>query len=176
VTFVWSTMLHPQFGLVNQGLTAVGLGDFTHAWLGEATTAIWSIIAMSQWQSLGYVTVLFIVAMQKIPRDLYEAAYLDGATKVQAFFRVTVPLLREMSSLLLIITISGAFLVFNEVKVMTDGGPNNASQVLGTWLYRSAFLNDDPGYASAIATIIFVLTVAAGLAQLAWSRRGRVEY
>lgn len=167
---------HPQLGFVNQALAALGLEEFAHAWLGEASTAIWAIIGMSQWQSIGYVTVLLIVAMQKIPRDLYEAAYIDGASKISAFFRITIPLLREMTTLMLIITISGAFLVFNEVKVMTDGGPNNASQVLGTWLYRAAFLNDDFGYAAAIATVLFALTFAAGIGQLLWARRGQVEY
>jgi raffinose/stachyose/melibiose transport system permease protein len=167
---------HPQLGFLNQALAALGLEGWAHAWLGEASTAIWAIIAMSQWQSIGYVTVLLIVAMQKIPRDLYEAAYIDGASKISAFFRITIPLLREMTTLMLIITISGAFLVFNEVKVMTDGGPNNASQVLGTWLYRSAFMNDEFGYAAAIATVLFVLTFAAGIGQLLWARRGQVEY
>ena len=78
------------------------------------------------------------------------------------FFSVTVPMVREMTTLIIILTISGAFLVFNEVMVMTAGGPSNSSQVLGTWLYRNAFLNDDMGYASAIATVIFVITLAIG--------------
>jgi raffinose/stachyose/melibiose transport system permease protein len=162
--------------LVNEALVAIGRPEWTHSWLGESATAIWAIIAMSQWQSVGYLMVLFIVAMQKIPRELYEAAYIDGASKVQAFFRVTVPLLSEMRALLVIITISGAFLVFNEVKVMTDGGPANASQVLGTWLYRAAFRLDDMGYASAIATVLFVITMFAGIAQLRRARSKQVEY
>lgn len=169
-------LYHPRFGLVNQALEALGRPDLAHSWLGESTTAIWAIIAMSQWQSVGYIMVLFIVAMQKIPRDLYEAAYIDGASKVQAFFRVTVPLLSEMRTLLVIITISGAFLVFNEVKVMTDGGPANASQVLGTWLYRSAFRNDDMGYASAIATVLFIITMFSGVVQLRRAHGRQVEY
>ncbi len=169
-------LYHPTFGLINQLLAAVGHPEWAHSWLGESATAIWSIIAMSQWQSVGYVMVLFIVAMQKIPRELYEAAYMDGASKVQAFFRVTIPLLTEMTTLLLILTVSGAFLVFNEVKVMTDGGPVNASQVLGTWLYRSAFRNDDMGYACAIATVLFAITMFAGIAQLQRARGKQVEY
>lgn len=169
-------LYHPRFGLINQALVAIGQPELTHSWLGESATAIWAIIGMSQWQSVGYIMVLFVVAMQKIPRELYEAAYLDGATKVQAFFRVTVPLLSEMRTLLVIITISGAFLVFNEVKVMTDGGPANASQVLGTWLYRSAFRLDDMGYASAIATVLFLITMFAGIAQLRRARGQQVEY
>ncbi|HXX38754.1 MAG TPA: sugar ABC transporter permease [bacterium] len=169
-------LYHPQFGLVNRVLVILGHPQWTHSWLGEEATAIWAIIGMSQWQSVGYVMVLLTVAMQKIPREFYEAAYIDGTTKVQAFFLITVPLLREMTTLMMILTISGAFLVFNEVKVMTDGGPNNASQVLGTWLYRSAFQNDQMGYASAIATVIFILTFGAGVAQL-WGVRGKqVEF
>lgn len=80
-----------------------------------------------------------------------------------------------MTTLLVILTVSGAFLVFNEVMVMTGGGPSNSSQVLGTWLYASAFTGDDMGYAAAIGTVMFVLTFAAGAAQLYYSRRKAVE-
>lgn len=167
---------NPQIGLVNGLLDAVGLGALKHSWLGESATAIWSIIAMSQWQSVGYVMVLFIVAMQRIPRDLYEAAYIDGASRVQAFRRITVPLVREMTLLATIITVAGAFLVMNEVWVMTAGGPNNSSHTLASWMYKSAFFNDQMGYASALAVVIFVITLVASVVQL-WLNRGKaVEY
>lgn len=169
-------LYNPQIGLIDQLLVALGHPELVHAWIGEQATAIWGIIAMSQWQSTGYVMVLFIVAMQKIPRELYEAAYIDGATKRQAFFKITVPLVRDMSLLLLIITISGAFLVFSEVQVMTAGGPNNASHVLGTWLYKSAFFNDQMGYAAAIGTVIFVITFTMAIIQLWFNRGRRVEF
>ncbi|WP_306318831.1 MULTISPECIES: ABC transporter permease subunit [unclassified Streptomyces] len=107
----------------------------TFDWLGDAATSIWGVINMSQWQSFGYTTMLLTVAMQRIPRELYEAATVDGAGRVRTFFTVTVPMVREMTTLLVILTVSGAFLVFNEVMVMTGGGPSNSSQVLGTWLY-----------------------------------------
>lgn len=175
VGLLFRLLYDPQLGLINQALIGLGYPELARAWLGEEKTAIWAIIAMSQWQSTGYIAILFIVAMQKISRELYEAAYMDGASRVQAFFKITVPLVREMTTLMLIITISGAFLVFSDVMVMTGGGPNNASQVLGTWLYRSAFLNDDGGYAAAIATVIFVITFGAGIAHLLWANRGRVE-
>jgi raffinose/stachyose/melibiose transport system permease protein len=176
VGFLFYFLYEPNFGLVNQGLNTIGLGRYAHAWLGEQGTAIWSIIAMSQWQSTGYVTVLFIVAIQKIPRELYEAAYIDGASKVRAFISVTVPLVRQMTELMLIITISGAFLVFNEVWVMTQGGPNNASHTLGTWLYKSAFFNDQNGYAAAIGTVIFVITLVASVVQLRLNRGKMVDF
>ena len=151
-------------------------GTWKHSWLGESATAIWSIIAMSQWQNVGYLTVLFIVAMQRIPRDLYESAYLDGASKVAAFRHVTVPLVRQMTLLATIITISGAFLVLNEVWVMTAGGPNNSSHTLASWLYKSAFFNDQFGYASAIAVVIFVITMGAAIVQLFLARGRMVQF
>jgi len=135
-----------------------------------------SIIAMSQWQSIGYTAILFVVAIQRIPREFHEAAKVDGAGPVRRFFSVTVPMVREMTTLITILTISGAFLVFNEVMVMTGGGPSNSSQVLGTWLYRNAFLNDDMGYASAIATVIFLITLTVGAVQIQVSRRRRIEW
>ena len=169
-------MYNPQIGLVNGLLDVLGLDAWKHSWLGESATAIWAIIAMSQWQSVGYVMVLFIVAMQRIPRELYEAAYIDGASRVQAFFKVTLPLVREMTLLAMIITVSGAFLVMNEVWVMTAGGPNNASHTLGTWLYKSAFFNDQMGYAAAIAVVIFLITMTASILQLFLGRGKAVQY
>lgn len=173
VGLLFQILYDPQMGLIDQVLTAIGHREWTHAWLGEAGTAIWAIIGMSQWQSIGYITLLFVVAIQKVPRDLYEAAAIDGANRVRSFVHITVPQLREMTLLALIITISGAYMVFNEVTVMTQGGPNNASQVMATWMYQSAFMNDQMGYASAIASVIFLITFVIAVAQLWLARSGR---
>ena len=161
---------------MNRLLGAVGLESWQHSWLGEPSTAMGSIIAMSQWQSIGYTAILFVVGIQRIPKEFHEAAKVDGAGPIRRFFSVTVPMVREMTTLIIILTVSGAFLVFNEVMVMTAGGPSNSSQVLGTWLYRNAFLNDDMGYASAIATVIFVITLAIGAVQIVVSRRRRIQW
>lgn len=176
VGLLFTFIYNPQIGLVNGFLDLVGLQQFKHSWLGESATAIWSIIAMSQWQSVGYVMVLFIVAMQRIPRELYEAAYIDGASRIQGFRKITVPLVREMTLLATIITISGAFLVMNEVWVMTAGGPNNSSHTLASWMYKSAFFNDQMGYAAALAVVIFVITLAAAVVQLFLNRGKAVQY
>jgi raffinose/stachyose/melibiose transport system permease protein len=173
---LFSFLYNPQIGLLNRALDAVGLGSLAHDWLGDPNTSIWSIIAMSQWQSIGYTAVLFVVAIQRIPRELYEAAKVDGSGHLRTFFSITVPLLREMTTLVVILTMSGAFLVFNEVMVMTAGGPSNSSHVLGTWLYRNAFLSDNMGYASAIATVIFLITFALSAAQILITRRRRVQW
>jgi len=173
---LFSFLYNPQIGLLNRALGALGLESWQHSWLGEPGTAMWSIIAMSQWQSIGYTAILFVVAIQRVPREFYEAARIDGAGRIRSFFSITVPMVREMTTLITILTISGAFLVFNEVMVMTAGGPSNSSQVLGTWLYRNAFLNDDMGYAAAIATVIFVITLLIGASQIYVSRRRRIEW
>jgi raffinose/stachyose/melibiose transport system permease protein len=173
---LFSFLYNPQIGLVNKFLGAVGLDAWQHSWLGEPDTAMWSIIAMSQWQSIGYTAVLFVVAIQRVPREFYEAARVDGAGPVRSFFSITIPMVREMTTLISILTISGAFLVFNEVMVMTAGGPSNSSHTLGTWLYRNAFFMDNMGYASSIAAILFVLTFTIGAAQVIYSRRRRIQW
>ena len=175
VGILFTFIYNPEFGLLNAVLELVGLESWTHAWLGEESTAIWSIIAMSQWQGIGYSAILFVVAIQRIPRMYYDAVHIDGGGRVRAFFTITVPMVREMTTLLVILTVSGAFLVFNEVMVMTAGGPNNSSQVLGTWLYRKAFFEDNMGYASAVASVIFVITFTFAAIQLLIGRRRRFE-
>ncbi|KQR20008.1 ABC transporter permease [Agreia sp. Leaf335] len=166
----------PNLGLLNAALDSVGLDALARPWLGQESTAMLGIIAMSQWQGFGYSTLLFAIAIQRIPSELYEAASIDGVGPFRRFFTVTLPLVREMTGLMMIVTISGAFQVFNEVMVMTSGGPNNSTQVLGTWLYRSGFVRNDFGYAAAIAMVIFLVTLAIALVQLWITRRRRVEW
>jgi raffinose/stachyose/melibiose transport system permease protein len=166
----------PDIGLLDALLKAVGLTSWVKAWLGDEHTAIYAIIAMSQWQGFGYSTLLFAIAIQKIPREYYDAAIVDGAGPLVRLWNVTFPLTREMTGLMVIITVTGAFQVFNEVMVMTAGGPNDASQVLGTWLYRQGFMENDFGYGAAIAAVIFVVTMLTGTAQLIYTRRRRVQF
>ena len=165
----------PDIGLLDALLKAVGLASWARSWLGDEHTAIYSIIAMSQWQGFGYSTLLFAIAIQRIPRDYYDAAVIDGAGPLVRLWNVTFPLTREMTGLMIIITVTGAFQVFNEVMVMTEGGPNNSSQVLGTWLYQQGFSENNFGYGAAIAAVIFAVTMLTGTAQLIYTRRRRVQ-
>jgi raffinose/stachyose/melibiose transport system permease protein len=166
----------PDIGLLDALLKSVGLDALMKPWLGDEHTAIYAIIAMSQWQGFGYSTLLFAVAIQKIPREFYDAAIVDGAGPLVRLWNVTFPLTREMTGLMIIITVTGAFQVFNEVMVMTAGGPNNSSQVLGTWLYDQGFTQNNFGYGAAIAAVIFVVTMLTGTAQLIYTRRRRVQF
>ena len=169
-TFIYQ----PSGGLLNGLLDGAGLDAAQQSWLGNPHTAIFGIIAMSQWQGFGYSTLLFAVAIQRIPRELYESATLDGAGPARRLFSLTVPMVREMTGVVMIVTISGAFQVFNEVMVMTAGGPNNSSQVLGTWLYEAGFIRNDFGYAAAIATVIFTVTTVLAVLQIVHTSRRRV--
>ena len=165
----------PKVGLLDIVLVHLGLQDLILPWLGSERSVIYAVIAMSQWQGFGYSTLLFAIAIQKIPRELYDAATMDGAGALRKLWSITFPLTREMTGLMVIVTITGAFQVFNEVMVMTAGGPNNSSQVLGTWLYQQGFIENNFGYGAAIAAVIFVATMLTGAAQLWYTRRRRVQ-
>lgn len=137
VCLLFEFVYNPQMGLLNSFLEAVGLDNLTRIWLGSKKTAMYAIIAVSQWQSTGYVTMLFIVAIQKIPRDLYEAAEVDGAGKIKRFFYITVPQVKQMFFVTMILTVVGAFTVFNEPYILTGGGPGTATMVLSLHMYQT---------------------------------------
>lgn len=172
VGITFQLIYSPNSGLLNQVLNAVGLQSLTQAWLGEETTAIYSIIAVSQWQWVGYDMILFVVAIQAIPEEMYEAASIDGATFWQKFWSITVPMVKETILVLATITVIGGFKVFDIIWVMTAGGPNNSSQTLGSYLYRVGFRNDEMGYASALATLLFFITLVLTVIQLRLGRTG----
>lgn len=166
VGLLWQLIYNPNMGLLNEALKAVGLDNLTHAWLGENKTAMFAVIATSQWQYTGYIMLLFLVAIQKIPEELYESAMIDGANRLNTFFYITIPQLKDTILLTTIITIIGGFKVFDEVYVMTAGGPGRSTEVLASYMYRAGFRNDEMGYATAIATVIFVITFITTLIQL----------
>lgn len=172
VGLLWQLIYNSNIGIVNAFLKLIGFGNYAQDWLGSSKTAIFAVIAVSQWQYTGYIMILFLVAIQKIPYELYEAAMIDGANRLQMFFNVTVPQVKEMILVCTTITIIGAFKVFDEVYVMTAGGPGRSSEVLATYLYRSAFRNDEMGYAAAIAFVIFVITFVLSFLQIKLFRTG----
>ncbi|TCP20775.1 carbohydrate ABC transporter membrane protein 1 (CUT1 family) [Scopulibacillus darangshiensis] len=172
IALLFEFFYNPQTGLLNKLLESIGLDGLTRAWLGNGDTAIFAVIAMSQWQSLGYVAMLFIISIQKIPSELYEAARIDGAGKVKQFFHITVPQVKEMAFVATIMTLTQAFTVFNEPYILTGGGPGHSSEVLTTYLYHSAFNEDAMGYASAIATVILAITLIISVVQLKVFRSG----
>lgn len=167
VTGITFKMLYsPSIGLINPLLEKIGIDTSGIDILGNAGSAIFGVAAASQWQYIGYTVVLFIVAMQSISEDIYEAAEIDGANAIQRFFRITVPMMKDTIMINMIIVVTGAVRVFDEVYVMTNGGPGRATQTLATYLYQVGFKNDQMGYASAIAFFVFVVTFILGLFQM----------
>lgn len=167
ICLLFGFIYRPMDGLLNQFLSLIGLNSLTRPWLGSAKTAIWATIAVSQWQSIGYVMMLFIVAIQKIPEELYEAAEIDGANKIQRFFVITLPQVREMFFVTTLITVTGSVMVFNEPYILTQGGgPGTSSITIAVHMYQSGFFKDMMGYASALAVVIFLISIVLGIAQL----------
>nr|WP_263327679.1 sugar ABC transporter permease [Neobacillus sp. Marseille-Q6967] len=173
VGLLWQLLYNPEVGLVNGVLKALGQAEWARSWLGDSEVAIYAVVAVSQWQYTGYMAMLFLIAMQKIPFEYYEAAMIDGASRIKTFFNITVPQIREMLLVGSVITVIGAFKVFDEVYIMTFGGPGRSTEVLGTMLYRSAFRNDEMGYASTIGTVVFVITLTLSLIQLKLGKSGQ---
>lgn len=165
-------------GLLNGLLGVVGIEPVN--WLGSRQTAYGSILAVIIWLSVGFYVVLFNSAMSSIPADLYEAARLDGATRWQTFWRLTLPLIWDT------VQVAGVYLgihaldMFALVNTMSaaggSGGPDNATQVLGNYLYLTAFQDSEFGYATAIGVALLVLTLLFAWVSLRLTRRERVEY
>lgn len=176
ICLLFSFIYNPQIGLLNSFLKLIGLENLAKPWLGLSSTAPYAVIAVSQWQSTGYIMMLFIVAIQKIPEDLYEAAEIDGANKITKFFSITLPQVKEMFFVAALITIIGAFTVFNEPYILTKGGgPGTSSITIAVHMYQSGFLKDKMGYASTLAVLIFLITASLAVAQMLLFRTGKEE-
>lgn len=173
IALLFTFVFDARGGLLNAFLELIGLGGLQTAWLANVDTAMGAVISVSQWQSIGYVCMLYVVALQQIPAELYEAASLDGAGRIRQFWHVTVPQAKEMIFVAMILTVSGAFTVFNEPYILTRGGPGNTTQVLATYMYNQGFFQNQMGYASAIATLIFVITLVLSVIQLVSFRTGK---
>lgn len=174
ICLLFGFIYNPKYGLLNSFLDAIGLHNLTRAWLGRADSAIYATIAVSQWQSIGYIMMLFIVDIQKIPQDLYDAAEIDGANKVRKFFSVTLPQVREMFFVTMVITVTGSMMVFNEPYIMTaGGGPGFSSITMSIYMYQLGFVRDTMGLASTVAVIIFCISVLLAILQSRLLKTGK---
>lgn len=164
IGILWAFIYHPNMGIINEVLNWLGLNQFALTWLGSKDTVLWAIALVMVWQAVGYYMVMYLAGMDSIPKELYEAASLDGANGVQQFFKITVPMLWEIIRITIIFSINGVLNIsFVLVIVMTSGGPNNSSQVALTYMYKQAFVNANFGYAMAIAVIVFSVSLLLSL-------------
>lgn len=155
---IWGWLLSLS-GLVNQILTAVGLGSITRAWLGDFNWALSAVGIIGIWVLLGFCTVLLSTAMSKVDPSLYEAARIDGSSWIREFFEITVPLLKQEIGVCLTVTVIFALATFDIVYVATAGGPGNATSVPGLQIYILAFSQRNIGLASALAVMLMFLVV-----------------
>jgi len=173
---IWRLVLDPNVGILNRVLGSVGLGSWSHSWLGEGSTVLPAIIVVSLWQGLGLNMLIFFAGIQGIDPALFEAAETDGANALQKLWYVTVPGLRIVTGIVVSLNLINGFKVFDLIYVMTQGGPNHASESLGTQLYGLAFGSTSGsipqfGYASALSVVVLILCTAAVGIQTALNRR-----
>ncbi|MCK2220454.1 sugar ABC transporter permease [Actinomadura sp. ATCC 31491] len=162
--YLWRYLYAPE-GALNTALDALGLGALRQNWLGDPGLALWSVAAIVIWQFSGYSMVIFLAGLQSVPRELHEAAGVDGAGAVQRFWHITRPLLASAVTINVMLALIGGFKLFDQVYVTTGGGPGHATETLSTLIYKNAFQFGDFAYSTAIAVLLAVVVAAVSAVQ-----------
>lgn len=176
VGFVWKFILTDKIGLLNQILQGVGISGIS--WLGDPKLALWSVIAITIWFSMGYYMIIFLAGLQEISPEFYDAANLDGANAWQAFWNVTWPLLRPTSFFVLLVSLVSAVAGsqgFDLIFIMTKGGPANSTSLGIFYIYEQAFQFNNYGYAAAMASFIVAILLVATIILFAVTKGGKFE-
>ncbi|MCU6795099.1 MULTISPECIES: carbohydrate ABC transporter permease [Paenibacillus] len=174
VAIVFQVLFHPSFGPINQMLMSFGVTN-PPKWMADPDVALYCVMGLMVWVNIGYNMIVFMAGLQSIPNDLYEAADIDGASKIKQFFNITVPLLSPTTFFLLVTGIIGSFKVFDVIAVLTGGGPANSTTVVVYRLYETAFINLQSGYASAMAIVLLIFVLIITLIQW-YGQRKWVNY
>ena len=153
IALVWMWLMEPSYGLLNYLLKSVGLPP--SQWLQSSSTAMMSVMIVSIWHNVGYYSLIVLAALQSIPPSIYEAAALDNASRFKTFYKITLPLISPQLFFILIIMTIGSFKVFDTVRIMTGGGPNNATTTLVYYIYK--FRTTNIGYASATGVVLMII-------------------
>lgn len=164
---VWIWIYEPTYGLLNYFLQAVGISDPSNPimWLSSPKTAMMAVVIFSIWKSFGYNMIIYLAALQGISRQLYEAADIDGANGFQKFFHITVPDLRPATFFVLITSINGSFQAFDQIYVLTQGGPLHSTNVIAYYIYQYAFEYFEIGRGAAVSLLMFVILFAVAIWQ-----------
>jgi raffinose/stachyose/melibiose transport system permease protein len=163
VASIWGWLYNPQFGAINSCLRLIGLDSLAQPWLGQDSTALAAVMVPAIWLRVGFPMLLYLAALQGINADMYEAATVDGATRWQQFWHITMPSLRPAHYIVLALSLIDSFKVFDLIYAMTYGGPGTATQVMGTWMYFNVFQYYKAGYGTAIAVVITVVAIAVSI-------------
>lgn len=163
VAFVWSFIYNPSYGVMNELLAMLPIVDWQPLWLADQSLALYAIILVGTWQWTGFNAVIWLAGLENIDERLYEAARIDGASKLQMFRYVTMPQLRPIAIFVFIFSLISAFRVFGYYWVMTRGGPGHATEVMVTYIYKIAFMEQQLGTAAALSVILFAITLVVSL-------------
>ncbi len=173
--FIWKIMYNNNFGVFNHVLSALGLENMTNDWLGNPKTALISLIVTILWQGAGYYMIIYLAGLQSIPEELTEAAKIDGANSWQQFWRVTFPLLAGSITINMTLALINGMKVFDQINVMTSGGPGFATETMTYYIYKVAFAEMRQGLGTAASIILFVLILVFNQVQSRVLRSREVE-
>ena len=170
VAIIWRWIYHPTFGFINEMLKQLGAKS-GQAWLSNPKAALFACFAASQWQAIGQPMILFLAGLQNVPEDVLEAARIDGAGNVRRFFSITLPLLRDTLVVVISTLMIGSLKVFDIIVGLTNGGPNNSSQVLASYMYSQTFAYTHWGYGSAIACFMVAIMLLITIPYIRFSSK-----
>lgn len=171
VGFIWTMIYDQNMGLLDWILKAVGLGAWARPWLADPHTVVFWLSVPVIWQNIGFYLVIIVSSMQGIPNEIYEAAEIDGASSFAKHFYVTLPMLSNTIKVIIMLCIAGNMKIFDEIYVMTMGGPGNSSMVMAMYAYQTSFITMKLGYGASISVAIVILSLALiFLSRLAFGR------
>ena len=173
IAVVWNLLFSPDYGPINQMLRFIGIEN-PPGWLTSTEWAMPAVVIVSTWRDMGYYMILFLAGLQTVPRELHEAARVDGANVIQRFFNVTLPCLRPTMFFVTVILTINSFKIFDLILVMTDGGPGQATLVMSQFIYRKGFEESQFGYASAAAVALFFLCIIVTIVQFLVNKKRSV--
>jgi len=173
VALIWVWLYTPELGLLSRVVTSLGFAEPN--WLGSPDLAMWSLALTTVWWTLGFNFVLYLAGLQDIPRDLYEASAMDGATPWQQVRRITIPMLARTTTLVIVLQVIASLNVFDQMYIMTSGGPNFGTRSILELVYDEGFTNFRTGYAAALSMLFFIVVLAVSAVWFTLVRRQEKE-
>ncbi len=170
VSIIWRWMYDPNIGFFNWFFDAIGL-SYRQTWISDPKVSLYALFVAAIWQMIGQPMILFLAGLQTIPGEIQEAAFIDGANSIQQFFRITIPMLKETFVMVLATLIVNAINVYDIICGLTNGGPNNATQVLSTYMYTQTFQYNHVGTGTAVACVMLLISLVVIVPYVSFSAR-----
>ena len=175
IAVLWQAIYNSDYGILNAILGSIGLGSWQHIWLGETRTALLSICLVSGWVFSGFYMAIFSAALNRLPNDVIESARLDGSGELKLFTKIKVPMIRQVTSIAILICITGGLQGFDLFYVLTNGGPYHTTEVPTTFMVKTVFRDGEFGYGSALAVIVSIVGPLTAYLFNTWQKRTRIE-